>query len=349
MEATDNHIIRYQNGEDVLQHLTYPLVNTMIIANHLKKRHLRIYPDSYNSRLELHFSEIKKLTICENCSLTVDLRDNPYIKEIVIKDGFSGSINLSRSSVRKISVGTNCRCDLTLENSLNCFKFSAGDVFSGHVRIKESCFHKLSVGYYCYADISLTKICGRKKINIGDSFRGMLKMSGLSVPRLNIGHDCRGSIIQQSQNEEEHTKRLHIKDDFAGTLDLSNDGQTEKIEVGSFASGTFNLLNCRGLKFIKFEDAFSGVADLSESDVEYVRAGSGCRGRIVVLNCPRLTLLELPLNKKGDITAERNPLRIELVRGRLSYRFHERGLPRSYFTPFYVVWLRQLGRSLRRL
>lgn len=99
MEATDNHIIRYQNGEDVLQHLTYPLVNTMIIANHLKKRHLRIYPDSYNSRLELHFSEIKKLTICENCSLTVDLRDNPYIKEIVIKGGFSGSINLSRSSV----------------------------------------------------------------------------------------------------------------------------------------------------------------------------------------------------------------------------------------------------------
>ncbi len=343
------NIIRYQDGDKILKHIRRPLINTVLIANDLKKHTLQIPPESYNSRLELHFSEIKKLKIGKNCSLTVDLRDNPYIGELVVEEGFSGSINLARSSIRKIKIGANCRCDLTLEDCLNCFVFKAGDVFSGRLKIKNSCFHSLNIGYYCYADIKMENIRGRKRLSVGASFRGTISVTGLSIPLFKIGHDCRGRIVLSGQNDKGRTGRLNILDDFAGTLDLSSEGQAEKIEVGSFASGNFNLPGCRGLKFLKFEDAFSGIADLSGSDIEYIRAGSGCRGKIVVLNCPRLTLLELPLNKQSDITAERNPLRVEIRRNSLHYRFHERELPRGYFTPFYMVLFRKLRCRLRRI
>ena len=349
VKITTDSIVRYQNGEEILKHLKHPLVNTILIANDLKKRCLCLPAASYNSRLELHFSEIKKLVIGENSSLIVDLRDNPYIRELVVKDGFAGSINLARSSIKKIKFGNNCRGDLILEDCMNCFFLKAGDIFSGHVRVKNSCFHSFSVGYYCYADIKMENIRGRKKLSIGASFRGEININGLNIPRLNVGHDCRGRITLSGQNDKEHTGRLSILDDFSGTLDLSSEGQAEKIEVGSFASGNFNLLGCRGLKFLKFEDAFSGIADLSGSDVEYICAGCGCRGKIVVINCPRLSLLELPLNKHNDITSERNPLRMEIRRNRLFCHFHEHSLPRGYFTPFYTVLFRKFCRRLRRI
>ena len=349
VNTANGNIIRYQDGNKIIKHIRRPLINTVLIANDLKKHTLQIPPESYNSRLELHFSEIKKLKIGENSGLTVDLRDNPYIGELIVEDGFSGSINLARSSIRKITIGANCRCDLTLEDCLNCFVFKAGDVFSGRLKIKNSCFHSLSVGYYCYADIKMENIRGRKRLSVGASFRGTISVTGLSIPLFKIGHDCRGRIVLSGQSDKEHTGRLNILDDFAGTLDLSSEGQAEKIEVGSFASGNFNLPGCRGLKFLKFEDAFSGIADLSGSDIEYIRAGNGCRGKIVVLNCPRLTLLELPLNKQSDITAERNPLRIEIRRNSLHYHFHEHTLPRGYFTPFYTLLFRKLRRRLRRI
>lgn len=340
--------ILHTDTDTILKNLEHPINDVRIISNHLKKKHLKIKDSSVGCKLELHFCEVRKVTIGKGCSLCLDLRDNPYIQTVIVKDNFSGNIYLSRSSVKKIVIGNNCRCNISLNDSINCFRLRAGDVFSGKVEISNSCFHKFQVGYYCYAEINLEQNWGKKHIFIGDSFRGILNINAVKTPLIKIGDDCKGEIKISSAKEQNGSEKLNIADDFAGSLDLSGDCNMKRIEVGDNASGILNLLRCQALKIVKFEKKFSGVVDLSESAIEYLRAQNGCCGKIVILNCPHLTLLKLPLDKRGDVASERNPLKIEIDSHHIYYHFQFRRLPSYYFTPFYVVWFKGLKRFLNR-
>lgn len=111
----------------------------------------------------MNLAEVRRVVIEEGCNLVIDLRDNPYVRTLVVKDNFIGRINLSRSSITKIRIGSNCRCDLIIHDSRECFKLAAADVFSGRLDIENSCFHHLTFGYYCYADLRLQDNCGRKR------------------------------------------------------------------------------------------------------------------------------------------------------------------------------------------
>ncbi len=332
----------YLSEKELDRVLSGNVSNASVLVNKYKKRVLHIRPETKGAALNLSRAAVKKLVIGPGCNLIIDLRDNPYIERLVIREGFVGSINAARTSLKHIDIADNCRCELSLNDSLKCFSLHIGDVFSGILNVKNSCFHHLDIGYYCYADISLEKNWGRRNIKIGNSFRGNLHIDGVHVPGLEIGDDCKGKISVSSHDDIHGARKIKIRNEFNGELDLSNSKTVSRLELGAHTRGKLNLLGCPSLQVVKIGENFNGTADFSESGIEYLRAARGCRGRLILLNCANLTLLKLPVERKTSVTIEKDPLRVQTVKGNVYYQFKDKRLPAEYFTPFYKKWFEKV-------
>lgn len=332
----------YLNEKELERVLSGNISNASVLVNKYKKHVLHISPQTKGTALNLSRAAIKKLVINPGCNLIIDLRDNPYIERLVIKEGFTGSINASRTSLKHIDIADNCRCELSLNDSLKCFSLHIGDVFSGILNVKNSCFHHLEIGYYCYADISLEKNWGRRDIKIGNSFRGNIHIDGVHIPGLEVGDDCKGKINVSSHDDIHGARQIKIRNEFNGELNLSNSKTVSRLELGAHTQGKINLLGCPSLQVVKIGENFNGTADFSESGIEYLRAARGCRGRLILLNCANLTLLKLPVERKTSVTIEKDPLRVQTVKGNVYYQFKDKRLPAEYFTPFYKKWFEKV-------
>lgn len=345
---TRNRIAHSLTARQLRRLLQNPLAGRELELDNLRQRTVRFCAYSYSPRVDMNLAEVRRVVIEEGCNLVIDLRDNPYVRTLVVKDNFIGRINLSRSSITKIRIGSNCRCDLIIHDSRECFKLAAADVFSGRLDIENSCFHHLTFGYYCYADLRLQDNCGRKKIRLGDAFRGSLEAYGLEVPEISAGNDCRGKIILKPGAAEKGVRRLAAGDDFKGLVDASYYPHLAWAEFGRRAAGKMNFQGCPGLRVLKFERGFKGVADLSDSGIEYIRALEEAAGSFIVVNCERLLQLKLPSDRKAIVTSDRYPLQVRPRANCLYYLFSSREPPLRYHTPFYVWWIRGIGRYLKR-
>lgn len=341
-EALNLSVLQYDDGREeylserqLQKRLKERLLGVRLKIGKLKRHTLRIPAFSKGGIYNLSKAEIRKLVIEKNCDLLIDLRDNKTIEALRVHENFTGSINMSRNTVESIELANNCRCDLTVIDSLKCFNLIIADVYSGTLNIQNSCFHSVGIGFYCYAVIKMRNNWGRRDIHIGDSFRGNLTVDDTKVYELKIGKDCKGRIVLSDSAENSGLKRLSIADEFAGTLDLREAHSLERMEIGEHARGRVNLLGCPGIKIAKFDKYFNGYADFSESAVEYIRAGYGFSGEMVLLNCDNLALLKLPRDQNASVTIERSPLNVKDRHDSIYYSFSDKILPPRYFTPFY--------------
>ena len=325
----------YLNKSEVQQQIADKLNCVSLYVSCLEINKLKIPSSSKCGSLNLSNAKIKKIVIEPNSSIHLDLRDNKNIESLRIGENFNGSVNLSRSTVESIILGDNCRCDLSISESKRCFNLIIADIYSGNLNVKDSCFYAIKIGYYCYAAISLVQNFGKRNIEIGDSFRGSLSLDDVSVDALNLGKDCRGKINIASHDIEHGSKEIRIDNDFGGILDLRNATGIERIDVGRYARGNINLLGNHGIKVARFDKYFNGYADFSNSSVEYVSADYGSSGDFVFNDCENLVLLELPRYKKSNIITEQKPIEISGDSRNLYYRYREKYLPYSYFSPFY--------------
>lgn len=310
---------------------------TLIVHNY-KRRTMRIKSATKGAVLNLSRAGIKRLVIEKNCNLVVDLRDNPYIETLIVKDGFAGSLNLSHNGLKNVRISDNCRCDMQINDSMKCLDLMISDVFSGSLNIKNSCFHELDIGYYSYAAINLEKNWGKRNIKIGNSFRGSLIVDNVHVPSIKIGEDCKGWIMVSGEGDVHGTPKITIADEFNGELDMSASQTVSRLELGHKARGKINLAGCPALKVARLGNHFSGVADFSQSALEYLRAGYNCRGNIMLTDCNNLTLLKMANEPQSGIKTGKEPLLVKAKHGDIYYQFADYELPREYFTPFYVDW-----------
>lgn len=337
----------YPNTQELTRMLKGDISGANLTVFHYKKRQITIKASTKGAILNLSKAAIKKMVIEENCNLVVDLRDNPYIETLVIKDGFAGNINLSRNGIKKVVIANNCRCELTINDSLKCFDLSVADVFSGVLNIKNSCFHELDIGYYSYADIKLASNWGKRNIKIGNSFRGKLDIDSVHVPSVRIGDDCKGEIRISSKDEIHGSPNIEIADEFNGKLDLSDSKTITQLNCGSHTRGKISLLGCPSLKVARLGEHFRGHADFSESAIEYLRTDKDCQGEIILLGCENLALIKMPNERQKSITIDRAPLKVKTNGKDVYYSFYERELPKEYFTPFYKDWTKSVKRFFK--
>ena len=332
----------YLNAGELTRKLKGNISGASLTVFNYKKRQLKIRASTKGAILNLSKAAVKKVVIEENCNLVVDLRDNPYIETLIIKDGFAGNVNLSRNGVKKIEIANNCRCELNINDSMKCFDLRIADVFSGVLNINNSCFHDLDIGYYSYADIKLASNWGKRNIKIGNSFRGSLEIDSVHVPTVKIGDDCKGKVIISSKDEIHGSPRVEVADEFNGDLDLSNSKTVAHLHCGSHARGKINLLGCPSLKVARLGEHFRGQADFSESGIEYLRTGKDCQGDIILLGCDNLALIKMPNERQKNVTIDRSPIKVKNDGKNVYYTFYPRQLPREYFTPFYHDWYKKI-------
>lgn len=310
-------IIRYSNQhEEYLSEaelkirLHLPLEAEAIYIGGLEAHTLEFQPYTHCGLCNLGHAVIKKLVVNPNCDMQIDARDNKFLQTVKISNNYNGSLNLSRSSVEGISIGSNCRCDLTVFDSRKCFNLNIEDVYSGSLHIKNSCFHNLQIGFYSYANIKMENNWGRRNVNVGDSFRGNLEIDSLNAEGIYIGKDCKGLIKISGSGNQSASRGIAIGDEFFGTLDLHGGSNINELRVGARAGGKFYLWGQGSVKTAMFGAYFGGVADFSESSVEYIEIGHSSGGEVILRNCRQLQEFKVSQYHNLQMQFETEPQRV---------------------------------------
>ncbi len=315
---------RIHNGIDFAKVYVGKLISGSII----------IKDDSVNCSYDFSSAEINKLIIGNNCTVNIDLRDNPHIETLQIKEQFSGSINLSRSNIESIFIANNCRCNLSIINSKKCFNLQIADIFSGNMHISNSCLYAISVGYYSYADINLTNNIIKKDIVIGDSFRGNLYAIDQNTDMIKIGNDCKGNIKTNNSSQLTGYKKLFIGNDFGGQINLNNDECIKFIETGKNFCGHLEALYCQYLQKIKFDKYYGGNSDFSSSSIKNIFIDYGACGTLTLKNCSNLETIETYNENKLIIDSDQKSSKIKLNENMIYYYFNN--FKNTYFNmPIY--------------
>ena len=316
-DTLEMSILRYSDGKEIylteseLKHLLHGSLDAeYLYVGKLKSDSLTIAAYSRGGVYNFSRLQVKKIIVRANCDLQIDLRDNKVIRSVQIGNSYNGGLNLSRSNVENISIGNNCRCDLAIFDSRECFNLRIGDVYSGDLNIKNSCFHNLRIGYYSYAAIRLQDNRGRRNIRIGDSFRGNLDIDNLNISGIIIGRDCKGEIKIGGTDSPGGSRGVEIGDEFGGVLDLQGNNSLHGLKVGRYAVGKFYLWGKGGVRQAQFGPYFNGVADFSESSIEYIYFGGGSGGEVILRNCYDLKLLKVHQYQNLQMQIWQNPLQI---------------------------------------
>ncbi len=282
---------------------------------------LNIRDDSTNCSYDLSKAEITKLIVGSNCNINIDLRDNPYIESLQIKEQFSGCLNLSRSNIESIFIANNCHCNLSISNAKKCFNLQIADIYSGNTNITNCCMYAMSVGYYSYADIILTNNIIKKDVEIGDSFRGNLSALDQNTDNIKIGDDCKGSIKTNNTSQATGCKRIIIGDDFSGNINLNNDECIKTVEIGQKFCGNLEALYTDFLQKIRFGKYYSGNSDLSSSAIYSIYVDYGACGTITVNNCNNLEFIQTTVDNKLIIDTDRENSEVKINESIIHYTF----------------------------
>ena len=289
----------YLNETELKSRLHLPLEAEALYICGFKTHTLEFRSYTRCAQCNIGRAQIKKLLIGHNCDMQIDARDNKFLQSVKIGNNYNGSLNLSRSDVENIFIGSNCRCDLSVFDSRKCFSLDIENVYSGNLYIRNSCVHNLQIGYYSYANLKLEDNWGQRNIWIGDSFRGNLEIDSLNAQGLYIGKDCKGLIKISGKGKQSASRGIIIGDEFFGTLDLQGGSNINELRVGARAGGKFYLWGQGGIKTAVFGAYFGGVADFSESSVEYIEIGHSSGGEIILRNCQKLQ--ELKVNQYHNL------------------------------------------------
>ena len=283
---------------------------------------LSIKDDSTNCSYDLSKAEITKIIIGNNCNVNIDLRDNPYIESLQIKEQFSGAVNLSRSNIESIFIANNCQCNLSVSNAKKCFNLQIADIYSGNTNITNCCLYAMSVGYYSYADIVLTNNIIKKEITIGDSFRGNLHALDQNTDVIKIGDDCKGNIKTNNTSQTTGCKKIIIGDNFSGSINLNNDECIKTAEIGNKFCGSLEALYAEFFKRLKFGKYYSGNTNLTSSGIESIFIEYGACGTLTVNNCNNLEFIQTTVDNKLIIDSDREKSKIKINEHIVHYTFN---------------------------
>lgn len=303
----------------------------ILIVNNIKKINLKIPAFSHNCMLDLQNANIGTLTISHNVIADLDLRNNRNIKELIVEYNYQGKLFLSRSNIKKLTVADNCTAEINYLSGNGVLDINIGNKFNGIINIKDSYLKNLKTGSFCHAHININTCIFYYYINIGSHSSSSINISSVFARYLKLGDFYSGKLSGSSVSSKQGVRTFYIGDDFSGDLDLSMGRTIQRIEVGSRASGYIGLIACPSIKLLTIDSEFSGIINLSESGIVYLRANAPCQGRFELNGCNHLTLLQVPQDLGYKVLGAPKPLKIETKQGYINYHFLLRDLPSEYF------------------
>lgn len=340
-EILNVSILRHQDGQEeylsekqIKRRIAGGIDFAQIYIGQLSAATLKIPAYSRESTYHFGQSSVSKLIVEENCSINIDLRDNAHIESIVIGENFSGAVNLSRTNIESVFINNNCRCNLTVADSKRCLNLQIADIYSGNLNISNSCLYALGIGYYSYADIMLANNIIKKEISVGDSFRGGIYAANQSADIMKIGSDCKGWIKLTSQGRNTGIKKLAIDDDFAGTLNLSNDESLSSLEFGRKNSGKTEASYTTALQDVKIGKFFSGTMELNSSAIQNINVAYGASGKIDVADCRNLMFVQATIDNHLVLDGNLSIVDTKTTGGNIYYNFGS-DINVNEFMPFY--------------
>lgn len=334
-------IVRYLDGREeylsekqLKKRLAKGIDFAKVYIGKLAAHSIRIPADSKDCSYNFSNAEITKLTVEENCSISIDMRDNTFIESLVIGEKFSGSVNLSRTSIESIFINNNCRCNLNIADSKKCFNLQIADIYSGNLNISNCCLYAFGLGYYSYADLMLANNIIKKEIVIGDSFRGGFYATNQNVELMKVGDDCKGWVKLNNQSKDTGVQRLLIGDDFAGSINLSGDESIVSIETGRKNGGKIDASYAGVLDKVKIGKYFNGNIDLSGSAVQNITVAYGASGSVNLKDCHNLKLLQATVDNNLFIDGDMPVKSVKTLENTVYYNFESD--PDQFETaPFY--------------
>ncbi len=342
-QALGMSIIRFGNGREIYltsSELTSSALkpfflndkNVTIIVNKLKIHNLDVPKYSRDCVLDLQSAKIKRLTVGEGCRIDIDLRGNHIIKSLKVKKNYDGKLFLSHCGMKRLYIDDDARAEITYVSGEQVADIELGNNFGGNVNLKNAYLHNFKTGNNFHAGLYVNMCIFYRYIEIGDNSSSNIEMSSVFARHLQIGNGYSGHLFGSSVCSRQGIRSVYIRNNFSGYLDLSAARTVQRLEVGRGASGTVVLAACPSIRLVKFDEDFSGVANLNESGIIYVRAYKNCTGRFELSNCPNLTLIKMPAEGGYKIIGAPQPVKTETSGGYVYFNFIRRDLPSEYFS-----------------
>ena len=320
---SSEHIKKY--GLSVYENSQFH-INTLLLSK------LSIPSDTKNCTIDFHQAKVNRLIIKKDTQAEIDLRENFFIKEVLIGDNFVGKIYLSENNIKKIKVGKNCSAEIVYTKGRIAPKIYIGSQFKGYLQLRNTQIKKVKIAQDAKGKLRVQNCIIKEPIDVGKNSSLEIDLSTVYCPYIYLRKDYSGHLKEDGQPNKQGIRAIFTDNDFSGQIDLSLTSTIQRLEIGKNSSGNVDSIGCKSIEVIKIDSNFSGEIDCRESSVVYMSVETPCQGSFFLSDATRLALLSLPKMSKHKIFGVGKPLSFSPSgKNNINYKFKEIKLPRIYF------------------
>lgn len=320
---SSEHIKKY--GLSVYENSQFH-INTLLLSK------LSIPSDTKNCTIDFHQAKVNRLIIKKDTQAEIDLRENFFIKEVLIGDNFVGKIYLSENNIKKIKVGKNCSAEIVYTKGRIAPKIYIGSQFKGYLQLRNAQIKKIRIARDSKGKLRVQNCIIKEPLEIGKNSSLEIDLSTVYCPYIYLRKDYSGHLKEDGQPNKQGIRAIFTDNDFSGQIDLSLTSTIQRLEIGKNSSGNVDSIGCKSIEVIKIDSNFSGEIDCRESSVVYMSVETPCQGSFFLSDATRLALLSLPKMSKHKIFGVGKPLSFSPSgKNNINYKFKEIKLPRIYF------------------
>lgn len=320
---SSEHIKKY--GLSVYENSQFH-INTLLLSK------LSIPSDTKNCTIDFHQAKVNRLIIKKDTQAEIDLRENFFIKEVLIGDNFVGKIYLSENNIKKIKVGKNCSAEIVYTKGRIAPKIYIGSQFKGYLQLRNTQIKKIRIARDSKGKLRVQNCIIKEPIDVGKNSSLEIDLSTVYCPYIYLRKDYSGHLKEDGQPNKQGIRAIFTDNDFSGQIDLSLTSTIQRLEIGKNSSGNVDSIGCKSIEVIKIDSNFSGEIDCRESSVVYMSVKTPCQGSFFLSDATRLALLSLPKMSKHKIFGVGKPLSFSPSdKNNINYKFKEIKLPRIYF------------------
>lgn len=320
---SSEHIKKY--GLSVYENSQFH-INTLLLSK------LSIPSDTKNCTIDFHQAKVNRLIIKKDTQAEIDLRENFFIKEVLIGDNFVGKIYLSENNIKKIKVGKNCSAEIVYTKGRIAPKIYIGSQFKGYLQLRNTQIKEVKIAQDAKGKLRVQNCIIKEPIDVGKNSSLEIDLSTVYCPYIYLRKDYSGHLKEDGQPNKQGIRAIFTDNDFSGQIDLSLTSTIQRLEIGKNSSGNVDSIGCKSIEVIKIDSNFSGEIDCRESSVVYMSVETPCQGSFFLSDATRLALLSLPKMSKHKIFGVGKPLSFSPSgKNNINYKFKEIKLPRIYF------------------
>ena len=246
---SSEHIKKY--GLSVYENSQFH-INTLLLSK------LSIPSDTKNCTIDFHQAKVNRLIIKKDTQAEIDLRENFFIKEVLIGDNFVGKIYLSENNIKKIKVGKNCSAEIVYTKGRIAPKIYIGSQFKGYLQLRNTQIKKIRIARDSKGKLRVQNCIIKEPIDVGKNSSLEIDLSTVYCPYIYLRKDYSGHLKEDGQPNKQGIRAIFTDNDFSGQIDLSLTSTIQRLEIGKNSSGNVDSIGCKSIEVIKIDSNFSG-------------------------------------------------------------------------------------------